>query len=363
MIRNFYARTAANVPWIREELDIVWIFDACIEALGEEAGVQFLEQLQKDVEQSKLLYHDQKDFLKKLRNYIETRNQEYYIPLPLSNAIERYNHWETLNPMATQTAREQTVIEVYHLYRIDRYPEIARYFLYRYTYFMKTGQDAASLFDRLISTLWSQRNKPAIQLLELSDLQAALVDKTDRNIFSRMVFPQVQARQELEILKFGESESEQVIVHTTILDKYGIAYTIRPPVAPAEIGQLYRLFFNQNYPKEISENESHFVVLDAQERVVAGISYQMEDNVVEIEGTVVNTPLKERGIGTAIIEDFCNRMASQNIRVIKAHFFLQPFYEKLGFRVDKSWGALVKFIVKEEETEPRIEDDIKSTIN
>jgi long-chain acyl-CoA synthetase len=361
MIRNFYARTAANVPWIREELDILWIFDACIEALGEGPGVEFLEQLQKDVERSKLQYHDRKDFQNQLRQYLKIRNQEYYIPLPLSNAIERYNHWETLNPMATQTAREQTVIEVYHLYRIDRYPEIARYVLYRNTYFMRTGQEAFAVFDRLISSIWSQNNKPAIQLLELSDLQAALVDKDDRNVFSRMVFPQYPHRQELEILKFGDSESEQVIVHTTIKDKYGFPYTIRPPVAPAEIGQLYRLFFNQNYPKEISENESHFVVLDAQERVVAGISYQIEDNVVEIQGTVVTTPLKERGIGTAIIEDFCNRMASENMRVIKAHFFLQPFYEKLGFRVDKSWGALVKIITPEETVENSITLDIETT--
>jgi long-chain acyl-CoA synthetase len=361
MIRNFYARTAANVPWIREELDILWIFDACIEALGEKPGAEFLEQLKNDVERSELQYYDRNDFLIQLRQYLEIRSQEYYIPLPLSNAIERYYHWETLNPLATQTAREQTVIEVYHLYRIDRYPEIARYVLYRNTYFIRTGQEALAVFDRLISAIWSQSGKPAIQLLELSDLQTALVDRTDRNVFSRMVFPQVQYRQELEILKFGDIESEQVIVHTTILDKYGIPYTIRPPVAPAEIGQLYRLFFNQNYPKEVSENESHFVVLDAQERVVAGISYQIEEDVVEIQGTVVTTPLKERGIGTAIIEDFCNRMASQNMRVIKAHFFLQPFYEKLGFRVDKSWGALVKIITAEETVENSINEDIEST--
>ena len=98
--------------------------------------------------------------------------------------------------------------------------------------------------------------------------------------------------------------------------------------------------------------------------LVAGISYQLqENNVVEIQGTVVNSPLKERGIGTAIIEDFCSRMASQDIHVIKAHFSLQPFYEKLGFHVDKSWGALVKFIVPETAIETPIEDDIKSTID
>lgn len=360
MVRNFYAKTIANFPWIKAELNIVWIFDACIEALGLENGLQFLQQLKADLSKHRLHYYDSSEFETLLAEYIETHQNEYYMPLPLINAIERYHNWETLNPMATQIAREQTVIEVYHLYRLDRYPEIARYLLYNRTYFDKANRETQEAFDKLIREMSVQRKRPAIQLLELSNLQSTLVDHDDRNVFSRMVFPQYQHRPELEVLKFGESEGE-VIVHTTITDKYNSQYIMRAPVAPAEIGQLYRLYFNQNYPKQITEQEKHYIVLDNQERVVAGISYQLQENkAVEIQGTVVTSPLKERGLGTAIIEDFCSRMASQDVRVIKAHFFLQPFYEKLGFRVDKSWGALVKFIAPEKPMETPMDDDIES---
>ncbi|MBN2105134.1 GNAT family N-acetyltransferase [bacterium] len=359
MLRNFYAKTIANFPRIRAELNVIWIFDACIEALGSEMAFQFLNQLKTDLMHETLHNYPQPEFMDLLSEYIENHRNKYYLTLPLINAIERYHNWKALNPMATQIACEQTVIEVYHLYRLDRFHEIARYVLYRHTYFSQADHEASKAFDDLINAMSVQQKKPAIQFLELSNFQSTLTDSDDRNIFSRMVFPQYQHRKELEVLKFGESESEHVIVHTTITDKYNNQYTIRPPVAPAEIGQLYRLFFNQNFPKEISEQDKHFVVLNAQERVIAGISYQLqENNVAEIQGIVVSSPLKERGLGTAILEDFCNRMASEDIHVIKAHFFLQPFYEKFGFRVDKSWGALVKFLTPEKIMDSAIENEI-----
>ena len=205
----------------------------------------------------------------------------------------------------------------------------------------------------------NNRQIPAIQLLELSDLQSTITNDEDREVFSRMVFPHFQSRQRLEVLRIGERKNEQVIVHSTITDKYRATYTIRSPVEPAEIGQLYRIFFNENFPMRISEQDKHFVIIDRQERVVGGVCYQLlEDQVVQLEGTVVASPLKERGIGSAVIEDFCNRMAGIGIRVIKAHFFLQPFYEKRGFRVDKSWGALVKFITPEKKPLAEVEQTL-----
>lgn len=359
MVQNFYAKITANFPWIKEQLNISWIFDACIEALGEESAFAFLNQLKEDLAVNKLQFFDQRDFTSRLESYLGTYEKTYYMPLALKNAVGRFADWEALNPMGTRTAKEQTVVEVYHLYRLDRYEEIARYVLYRHTYFAQADQKILDVFDSLIAAMSVNRQKPAIQLLELSDLQAVLNHPDDRNVFSRMVFPQFRRRPRLEVLKIGESEQEHVIVHSTIMDKYGVHYIVRAPVSPAEIGQLYRLFFNENYPKQISEHDKHFVVLDANERVVGGICYQIqENNVAEIEGVVVTSPLKERGLGTAIIEDFNDRMTSEDIHVIKAHFFLNPFYEKLGFHVDKSWGALVKFIKSEENLKKKLEADI-----
>ncbi len=56
---------------------------------------------------------------------------------------------------------------------------------------------------------------------------------------------------------------------------------------------------------------------------------------------VVSSSYSNRGIGSAMIEDFCNRMLARDVKIIKTHFFLTEFYKKLGFRADKEWGELI----------------------
>jgi predicted GNAT family acetyltransferase len=120
---------------------------------------------------------------------------------------------------------------------------------------------------------------------------------------------------------------------------------MREPLDPGEIGQLYRLFFEENYPKSISEMDKHFVVTDSHNRVVAGLCYiPLENDVILLDGSAVTTALKGRGIGSAMIENFSGRMAALGAKVIKAHFLMGSFYLKLKFRVDKKWGALVRFL-------------------
>jgi len=348
LLKNFYFKTVAHYPWCKDQLDETWIFDACIEALGKDKGLLFLKKLRTKLKSKSLLCLDGSPLIDLLDTYRTNLRSDYYKPLALLKAIDRYNNWESVNPSATPAAREQTILDLFKLYRLDRYPEICRYHLYRGTYFLKAGKETGSTFNKLLDKMALDIEKPAIQLLELSDLQSSLKKPHDREIFSHMVFPRFQSRKRLDVLKIGEQEEKQVIVYSYFTDRYGASYTVREPVEPAEIGQLYRLFLNENFPKTISEYDKHLIVTDSNEIIVGGICYQFRSNdVVQLEGTVVVDQLKERGIGTALIEDFCNRMESQSVQVIIAHFFLRHFYLKLGFKVDKRWGALVKFLAPE----------------
>ena len=348
LLKNFYLKTVAHYPWCKDQLDETWIFDACIEALGKDKGLSFLKKLRTKLKTKSLFCLDGSPLIDLLDKYMANLESDYYRPLALFKAVDRYHNWASVNPSATPAAREQTILDLFKLYRLDRFPEICRYHLYRATYFSKTGKETTTAFDKLLAKMALDIEKPAIQLLELSDLQSSLKKPHDREIFSHMVFPRFHSRKRLEVLKIGEQEGKQVIVYSYFTDRYGASYTVREPVKPAEIGQLYRLFLNENFPKTISEYDKHLIVTDANERIVGGLCYQFRSNeVVQLEGTVVAAALKERGIGTALIEDFCNRMESQSIHVIIAHFFLRHFYLKLGFKVDKRWGALVKFLTPE----------------
>ena len=345
MIRNFYSKTITHYPWCKKQLDIHWIFDACIEALGSEKAADFFNELLKDLTNELLHSCNGKNLIDDLNDYIIRSKNKYYLPIAVFNAVDQYRDWEKINQGAIASAKEQMMFELSSLFRLYKYPEIVRYTFYRYTYFNMMEIDVKNSFDILLETMNKDISIPAFYLTELSDLQSTLSDEQDRLIFSRMVFSRMQSYQKIDLLKVGEDKTEHIVVTTELTDKNGIKYSVREPIDPSEIGQLYRLFFEENYPKTISEMDKHLIVVDSQNRVIGGLCYiPLENEIVLLDGAAVTTPLKGRGIGSAMIEDFSARMAEMGTKVLKAHFLHGSFYLKLNFKVDKKWGALVKFL-------------------
>jgi len=344
MLRNFFLKAYAHYPWTREIIRIEWIFDAGIEDLGLEEGRDFLKEMMQAIENEGTAA-EKEAVLEKLREFIRRLEKEYYVPLPLQNAIDRYREWEMVNTSATADAKEQILYELWRLYRLNRFPEISRYYLYRHTYFANCTDKIAEAFDKLIEYMFHHPKTPAIQTLQISELQGFIEDPEDRRIFSNLIFPKAHKLEKLEVLAVGTPEHKHIVVKTTIMDRKGESFTVREPVTPVEIGQLYRLFFKEGYSKSISEGDKYLVVVDSTDQIVGGLCYRYEgDNVVNLDGSVISAPLMGRGLGSAMLEDFCNRLTNHGIRVVKTHFFLRRFYTQRGFAVDKRWGALVRFL-------------------
>ena len=100
------------------------------------------------------------------------------------------------------------------------------------------------------------------------------------------------------------------------------------------------MFTQQQYPKTISETDQFHVVLDSRERVIAGVCFRFHGReVVHLDGIAIAQPLKSKGLGSALLEDFCVRMTNMGKKVIKTHFFMREFYLKRSFQVDKRWGG------------------------
>jgi hypothetical protein len=349
MLRNFYKRTLAYYPYCRDCLDTSWILDACIEGLEEEKASDFFLQLEKDLSRESVTDFDDASFGDLLSTYRKSRQKTYYTPLPVHNAVERFHEWSLLNPSATPTAREQMITELHDLYRLYRFQETARYHLYRHTYFLRSSAQVQRAFDRLLQRMARDLDSSAVQTTELSELQASLTNDTDRDIFSRMIFPKHPTPHRIEVLKVGTGDHQEVIVQSKIQDQRNETYVFREPVEPREIGQLYRLFFEESYPISVSEQDRYFIAIDGHERIIGGISYKhLENDVSRLDGIVVTTSLKERGIGSAMLQDFVSRMNSQGIRIVKTFFYRPQFFIKHGFQVDERWGALVKFISQED---------------
>ena len=345
ILQEFYCKTVALYPLSKKHLDIRWIFDACIEALGKEEGEIFLGSLRNDLIIKPIYYYDDSSFLHDLTNYLCSDLNNYYLPLVLLNAVDQYNDWIKMNPLTTYAAREQTLFELMELYKLYGFPELVRYHFYRYTYFAESTREIQAAFDKLLEAMQKKPDVLPIQLIELSELQYVITDTGEKNIFSRMIFPRLQNEQMIDFLKVGEKLKEHVVVRFNLQDKTGTKYTQREPVEPREIGQLYQLFFRENYPKEISYTDNHFVVADDNNKIIGGLTWRyLENKNVLLDGIVVNSSLQGKGIASAMIENFFTNMAARGIKVIKAHFLFGNYYMKHYFEVDTKWGALIKIL-------------------
>ena len=344
LVSNFYTKVLAFYPWMRGQLSLKWVFEAAREVLNVTVVEDFFNHLEQELLQQDIVYQSQ-SLLNEWTKYKEKELPSYYVPLALYNAVDKYREWAELNPLATYKAKEETIFELADLYKLLNLPEAGRFHLYRLTYFTETAPDVRDAFDSLLAKMNLSPELPATRYIELSYLQETLHTKEDLMVFSKMVFPRLQNRDRINVVKIGAKQKEEVIVQTYFTDKNGNNYTFRRPIEPREVGQLYHLFFEENYPKSVSEMDLHFIVLDEQERVVAGLCYIMlDDNVVLLDGAAVSNQLKGRGIGSEMIESFATRMSSQGVKVIKAHFLRGNFYLRLNFKVDKKWGALVRFL-------------------
>ncbi len=343
MLQDYYSKISSLYPMCKSQLEVTWIFDACIEALGQEEARLFLEQLQRDLKSKSLICFDCSDLSTHLDRYLSVTIKKYYLPVALYSAIDQYQDWYKINPLTTAAAKEQTLIELMELYRLQQYAELARYFFYRNTYFADSAGEILSTFDLLLAKMQDNPEGLAIQLIELSDLQSVIRDADDRNIFSRMVFPRLQGEQSIDFMKIGENRKEHLVVRFTITDKSGTRYILREPIEARETGQLYQLFFRENYPKEISDHDHQYVLTDENEKIVGGITFrQIEDHNILLDGIVVTSSLQGKGIASGMIENFFASMAARGAEFVKAHFLFGNYYLKHFFEVDKKWGALIK---------------------
>lgn len=345
MIEDYYCKTTALYPWVKKQIDPEWIFDASIEALGKEDALAFLNQLSADLKKHKVICHDQTNLKDHLNSYLAGNINRFHLPLALYSAIDQYIDWFRMNPLTTVAAKEQTIIELMELFRLNSLPDLIRYYFYRHTYFMDFTADVKAAFDRLLEKMQEVKGVLPIQLIELSDLQSALTEEDDKNVFSHMVFPRLQTDQHMDLLKIGELSKEHVLVRFEIHDRDRKQYTQFEPMEPREIGQLYQMFFRENYPKEISKTDHQHVVADETGKIIGGLTWHyLDEETVLFDGIVVTSALQGKGIAAAMIANFFVSMSAYGIKIIKAHFLFGNYYMKHFFEIDRKWGALVKVL-------------------
>ncbi len=187
--RNIFQHTLSHYPWTREYLEVDWIFEAFVDALGVAAALELLTELQTQLEKGGAMT-GRLGFAEALASVHRRPGRYLLLPLTLKGAIHRFEDWESWStPTPPLRARLEILEELSRLYRLDKLPEIARFTLFRNTYFKDAEPRLLDIFDRLLVRMFRHPHRRATQMVELSDLQAALTDPDDRAAFNRLAFP------------------------------------------------------------------------------------------------------------------------------------------------------------------------------
>ncbi len=342
LYNNFYLQTYAHYPWSREFLRTDWIFDACLESFGKEKGLKFLREYLEKISQVK----NQK-LKDDLENFLAERENAPCINSYIISAVKNYEDWKTGNPSATHHAKTEIVENLSVMYRMERFTDAERFYFFRKTYFEDLSGDIKILMDKFIKSVYKHPGRQLTDRPELVELQHALVDKVDRNLLNRILFPRLKKSSAAELVTSPEIEEQSLILKTKVKDSFGLKYIIRTPVSPYEIGSLQKLFILDNYPIKIDGNLKYILMFDGEEEenVVGGVCYRMPfPKVARIEGIEIVKSYRGRGLGGTLLDDFCERLNAEGIGTVTTHFFLRAFFERFDFKMDSRWGGLVRFL-------------------
>ncbi|GAB4231192.1 MAG: hypothetical protein Kow00109_03250 [Acidobacteriota bacterium] len=339
MHRNFLTQTAAHYPRIARQLSENWLFEACLEGLGVAEGSQLLRQLRHVLQR----HSDLETLRTKLDDFLAGLEREYYRPLALRHAIARYDEWVTENSDASPQARRAQVRHLLRLYRLERYGELARFHLYRETYFKNLGDPSAATFDRLLQRMF-ETGSIASSLAEFQEFRSSVEGMENRLAVGEMLFGPEKRNIPID-LTTKTPESSEWIVSTEIRDARGQSFIVREPKDPAEVGRVYRLLAESDFPIHFSENERCLVLVDPAERICGGVCYRpLDRQTVRMDALVVAPWLKGRGLGGALLEEFCDRMSTQGVQCIHTLYVSRDFLRSHGFKVHRDWGGLVRFL-------------------
>jgi len=342
LLKNFLRLPASHYPALQGLFDDGWLGDAVAEALGPGEGREFLNEIVAALEREPFA-EGGPDLVARLRRFARELAVRYRPPLVVERAADRYRRWREMNADPSPRARSDQLESLVRLYRLDREGEPACFTLFRQTYLSEAPDAARRACDQLVARLFRHPDLRASRTVELSDLQAALLDPEDRLALGRLAFPQSAIGHHPAVQSVGDPARGHVVLVTDIADDHGGRYLVREPRDAAEMGRLYRLFLQSGFPLAISEADRHLVVVDRHEHLMGGVVWRIDTaGEPHLDGVVVTDSLRGRGLARVLLEDFSDRLADDGHAVLRTHFSLQGFFEHLGFRVDRQRGGLVK---------------------
>ena len=68
----------------------------------------------------------------------------------------------------------------------------------------------------------------------------------------------------------------------------------------------------------------------------------MDKKRVHLEWVIIQKEYRSYSLSKRLMDDFYKRMRHNNIEIITVGFYVEKFFYKHGFEIDKQYGGLVK---------------------
>ncbi|MFQ5707284.1 MAG: GNAT family N-acetyltransferase [bacterium] len=327
------------------------IFASFLEVLGEEPGLQVLEQAAQELRETDL-NQESAELQKKLSQFIKSVHSQGYLPKRVHFAIQRFQRWHQLNPDATPQACMQTLQEMYTTYHLENLEKTfpgSRILLFRDTIFQSSSDRLRRGLTRIMQKI---KTRPVSddQVLELvSEIRGRHPIRPDEEFFlTRMTYPHLRPTDSAEFISLPGQGAQKTALVVYIEDNDGNRFSIRQPASPKEIARLCKLFNLANLPVQFLPEHQYLLILNERQHVVGGLFYRPTDQQqVHLEKVVVDVRCRKKGVSDGLLNEFFSRLQSQGINIVTVGFLRAEFFYKFGFKIDRRYGNMVKKLEKQ----------------
>ena len=103
-----------------------------------------------------------------------------------------------------------------------------------------------------------------------------------------------------------------------------------------------------NLPIVFRPEHQYLIVVNERLQVIGGLFYRfVESNHVHLEKIVVDNRYRKKGVSNGLMLEFFNRLKNQDVKVATVGFLRPEFFYKFGFKIEHSYGNMVKRLAED----------------
>lgn len=343
---TFVQTSEKKYPFLKRKAIWSFVFAGLVNAEGEQKGIQLLKQLRDKINTVK---RDAKteEMLTVLDDFLVKIEAGKFIPKQLYFAIKRFHRWYELNKEADFTAQAQMINELYETYRLGELEAVApetRTKLYLETVFSDSDESVKKVIEDIVVKY--HRNEitkdEEMEILTTLPSEYKLTPKEEFFV-TRLSFPHLKPSDtaKLEEIKIDGKPSTNLVVEYE--DSEGVPFYVRKPISPKEISRLHQLFIDANLLVNFSSDHEFLVAISERGFIIGGLFYQVIDQeTAHMEKIVVSNHYRRKGISDRLMNEFFDRMATENRKYVTTGFFRPEYFYKFDFKIERKYSGLVK---------------------